>query len=189
MLVNLWVMESAVRNDALQIINRVIEILETKEEKDTMELKELSNNTIHNASVFQDECSVSIAVLIYALSKIIERNPEFNYSRVFKLLKEARYSLENDREDEFNIIIKKLFSEISKLDSKIRLYVQEVINQAQIKKGSKLCEHGLSCAKASQILGISQWELMNYIGKTNLAENVSDIDAKARLKFARSLFA
>ena len=183
-------MESIVRNDALRIISRVIEILETKEEKGTMELKELSNNTIHNASVFQDECSVSIAVLIYALSKIIERNPEFDYSRVFNLLKEARDNLENDKEDEFHITIKKLFSEISKLDNKIKLYVQEVINQAQIKKGSKLCEHGLSCAKASQILGISQWELMNYIGKTNLAENMPEIiDTRARLKFARRLFA
>ena len=64
-------MEGAVRNDALHIISKVIEILETKKQKHTMELKELSNNTIHNASVFQDECSVSIAVLIYALSKII----------------------------------------------------------------------------------------------------------------------
>ena len=183
-------MESAVRNDALQIINRVIEILETKEEKNTMELKGLSNNTIHNASVFQDECSVSVAVLIYALSKIIERNPEFDCSRVFNLLKEARDNLENDKEDEFHNTIKKLFSEISRLDNKIKLYVQEVINQAQIKKGSKLCEHGLSCAKASQILGISQWELMNYIGKTNLAENVPEIiNVRARLKFARSLFA
>ena len=182
-------MESIVRNDALRIISRVIEILEAKEEKDPMELKELSNNTIHNASVFQDKCSVSVAVLIYALSKIIERNPEFDYSRVFKLLKEARDKLENDKEDDFHVAIKKLFSEISKLDNKIKLYVQEVINQAQIKKGSKLCEHGLSCAKASQILGISQWELMNYIGKTALAENVPDIDARARLKFARSLFA
>lgn len=183
-------MESAVRNDALQIIRRAIEILEAKEEKDAMELKELSNNTIHNASVFQDECSVSIAVLIYALSKIIERNPGFDYSRASNFLKEAGDSLENGKEDEFNIVIKKLFSEISNLDNKIKLYVQEVINQAQIKKGSKLCEHGLSCAKASQILGISQWELMNYIGKTNLAENVNEIvDARARLKFARSLFA
>ena len=183
-------MESAVRNDALQIINGVIEILETKEEKDTMELKELSNNTIHNASVFQDECSVSVAVLIYALSKIIERNPEFDYRGVFELLKDARDDLENDKEDDFHATIKKLFSEISKLDGKIRLYAQEVINQAQIKKGSKLCEHGLSCAKASQILGISQWELMNYIGKTNLAENINEIvDTRTRLEFARSLFA
>ncbi len=183
-------MESAVRNDALRIINRVIKILETKEDGGAMELKELSNNTIHNASVFQDECSVSIAVLIYALSKIVERNPEFNYAGVLKLLKEARDNLETDREDSFHLTIGKLFSEISNLDNKIKLYVQEVINQAQIKKGSKLCEHGLSCAKASQILGISQWELMNYIGKTNLAENVQGVvDVRTRLKFARSLFA
>ncbi|MBI2523485.1 hypothetical protein HYW19_03775 [Candidatus Woesearchaeota archaeon] len=183
-------MESAVRNDALQIISRVIEILETKGEKDATELNELSNNTIHNASVFQDGCSVSIAVLIYALSKIIQRNPEFDYNGVLNLLKEARDNLENDKEDDFHATIKKLFSEISRLDSKIRIYVQKVINQAQIKKGSKLCEHGLSCAKASHILGISQWELMNYIGKTNLAENAPQIiGARARLKFARSLFA
>src|SRR3989338_7866278 len=126
MLVNLLGMESAVRNDALQIINRVIEILETKEDWDVMELKELSNNTIHNASVFQDECSVSVAVLIYALSKIIERNPEFDYRGVFELLKDARDDLENDKEDDFHAAIEKLFSEISKLDGKIRLYAQEV---------------------------------------------------------------
>ena len=44
-------------------------------------------------------------------------------------------------------------------------------------------------AKASEILGISQWELMNYIGKTQINDNIPDIiDARSRLRFARGLF-
>ena len=71
----------------------------------------------------------------------------------------------------------------------MKLYVQEVINQAQIKKGSKLCEHGLSCSKSAEILGISQWELMNYIGKTKLSEEEHDIvDLRTRIDYARGLF-
>jgi hypothetical protein len=182
-------MDKLVRNDALLILNKVINILQSKGDKDIVELKDLSNHTIHNASVFQDSCSVSLAVLIYALSKIIERHPKFSYNKVLDLLKNMEYCLENDYEGRFNTSIKKLFSEIAKLDNKIRFYVQEVINQSQIKKGSKLCEHGISCAKASEILGISQWDLMNYIGRTNLAEKDPKIvSVRSRLKFARSLF-
>ena len=183
-------MDEIVRKDALQILNQVIDILRVKEEKDVIELKDLSNHTIHNASVFQDETSVSIAVLVYALSKIIERKQnELNYTNILKFLETAREHLQNNEEYNFNLIIKKLFSEILRIDSKLKLYIQEVINQAQIKKGFQLYKHGLSCAKASEILGISQWELMNYIGKTKLNEDIPDIvDVRTRLKFARGLF-
>lgn len=183
-------MNEIIKKDALEIINGVIEILKVKEEKDVQEIKNLSNHTIHNASVFQDECSVSIAVVVYALSKIIARNPEeLNYSRIIKMLEKAKDYLANDNESGFHSSLKSLFSEISRIDSKLKLYVREVINEAQIKKGSKLCEHGLSCAQASQIMNISQWELMNYLGNTELHEQVPDIvNVKSRLKFTRSLF-
>ena len=184
-------MDERVRLDALGIIDRVIGILKSKDGKDTQELKDISNHTIHNASVFQDECSVSIAVLIYALSKVIDRYKEgsLEYKLLLELFESEKKNLQNGDEQSFNGTMKKLFSEISKIDSKINLYVQEVISQAQIKKGSKLCEHGLSCAKASEVLGISQWDLMHYLGKTNLTEeNINAIDLKSRLKFAKRLF-
>lgn len=183
-------MDEIVKKDALKIIERVIEILRVKEEKDVQELKDLSNHTIHNASVFQDECSVSIAVVIYALSKIIDRNPnELNYNKILNFLKKARKALINNEEHGLKLAIRKLFSEISKIDNKLSLYIHEVINDAQIKKGCKLCEHGLSTAKASQLMGVSQWELMNYLGKTKMHENVLGIiDVRTRLKFTRGLF-
>lgn len=183
-------MDEIVKRDALQILNRVIDILGVKEEKDVTELKDLSNHTIHNSSVFQDEISVSMAVLIYALSKIIERKQnDLDYRQILVFLKIAKKYLEDNEEAKFNVVMKKLFSEISSIDNKLKLYVQEVINQAQVRKGSKLYAHGLSYAKASAILGISQWELMNYIGKTKLNDSTLDIvDVRARLKFARGLF-
>ena len=183
-------MDEIVRKDALQILGRVIDILKVKEEKDATELKDLSNQTIHNASVFQDETSVSIVVLVYALSKIIERKQnELDYTYILKFLETARNHLQNNEEYNFSVIIKKLFSEISNIDDKLKLYIQEVINQAQIKKGSQLYKHGLSYAKAAEILGISQWELMGYIGKTKLNEDIPNIvDVRTRLKFARGLF-
>ena len=183
-------MNEIVRKDALEILNKVIDILSVKEEKDVIELKDLSDHTIHNSSVFQDEISVSMAVLIYSLSKIIERRETvLNYKYILKLLKTARNYLYDYEEKKFSNVIKNLFSEISNIDSKLKLYVQEVINQAQVKKGYKLYAHGLSYAKAAEILGISQWELMNYIGKTKISEEAYDIvDVRARLKYARGLF-
>ena len=182
-------MNELVRKDALQILERVIEILQVKEEKDTQELKELSNHTIHNASVFQDDCSVSIAVVVYALSKIIDRHhDEINYSKFIKILEKARKSVENNEDNNFSLSIKELFSEISRIDSKLKDYMQEVINEAQVKKGCKLCEHGLSTARASELIGVSQWELMKYLGNTSLNEHATGIDVKTRVKFARGLF-
>ena len=182
-------MNELARKDALSILGRVIGILQVKEEKDTQELKELSNHTIHNASVFQDDCSVSVAVVVYALSKVIERHQdELNYGKFIKILEKARASAANNEDYSFSLSIKELFSEISRVDSRLKAYVQEVINEARVKKGCKLCEHGLSTARASQIMGVSQWELMKYLGNTGLNEHSAGMDVKSRVKFARGLF-
>ena len=83
-------MNDRIRNDILAVLRRLAEILEVKEEKDTLEIKELSNRVIHDASIFQDDDSVSVAVLVYALSKIIERaGNDFDYSAVYSSLKKS----------------------------------------------------------------------------------------------------
>jgi len=183
-------MNEQIRRDAISIFKRVIEILKVKDEKDVLEIRNLSNHTIHDASVFQDETSVSIAILIYSLSKIIERKQsKLNYVKIIECFERAKNFLEINKYDEYNKIIKKLFDLISNIDDKLKLYIEEVFNQAQIKKGSKLYEHGISVARAAEVLGISQWELMSYIGKTKLTdESPNIVDLKTRINFARSLF-
>ncbi len=181
-------MTNIIFEDILQILIKAIKILEVKEKTDSAELRDLSNYTVHNASIFQDEDSISIAILVYSLSKVIERKGISNYVVLSGLLKDAKENLENGKIEKYREKIKELFAFISKIDNELKLYIGEVINQAQIKEGSKLYEHGLSSARASEILGISQWELMFYIGKTKLSEVKEEINIKERLDYARSLF-
>ena len=181
-------MYDIIKRDILAVLNDLVEILKVKEESDIVKIKELSNHVIHNASVFQDEDSVSVAILIYALSKVIERKQrDVDYEKLSSMLNSCILNLNDD--DTFRKSIKTIFNFIRIMDEKLKLYIHEVINQAQIKKGCKLCEHGISIARASEVLGISQWELMHYIGKTTLIDQFSEpVNVAKRLKIARSLF-
>ena len=181
-------MIETVRRDIISVLFELIEILRNKDKIDTMLVRKLSNHTIHNASVFQDEDSVSIAILIYSLSKIMERNG-LDYSKVSQIIKSCLEKIKANDEEGFRREVQNAFNFIRSIDNKIRLYIYEVINQAQIKKGCKMCEHGLSIARAAEIIGITQWELMHYFGKTTFIDKISEpVSAYARMRMARNLF-
>ena len=183
-------MHDIIKRDILAVLAELTEILKEKEDSDIAQIKELSNHVIHNASVFQDEDSISVAVLIYSLSKIIERKQrDMDYGKLSGMLNSCISNLRSNEDELFRKSIKNIFNFVRTIDEKLKLYIHEVINQAQIKKGCKLCEHGISIARASEILGISQWELMNYIGKTTLIDQFSEpVNVSKRLKIARGLF-
>ena len=183
-------MNDLIKKDIISVLTDLSDILRYRKETDISEIKSLSNHVIHNASVFQDEDSISVAILIYSLSKIIERKEkEIDFGKILSIIRSAISNLKNNNDDGFRKSIKYFFSFIRTIDKSLRLYINEVINQAQIKKGCKLCEHGISVARASEVLGISRWELMHYLGKTTLIDQFSEsVSASSRLKFARSLF-
>ena len=183
-------MHDIIKRDIIAVIIDLIEVLKAKEEIDILKIKKLSNHIIHNASIFQDEDSVSVAILIYSISKIIERQQKnFDYNKFLSMLNLCLSCLKRDDDETFRKSIKVIFNSIRAIDVKLKLYINEVINQAQIKKGCKLCEHGISVARASEVLGISQWELMHYLGKTTLIDKFSEpVHVSKRLKIARSLF-
>jgi hypothetical protein len=156
-------------------------------------LAEISNHSIHNASIYQDEDSLSTAVLLYALSKILNRCLQRQQGEGFKdvigrELAKAAKALEEDRQRDYESQISSMLKNLQDMDSRLKLYITEVINQAQIKKGSRIYEHGLSLANAASMLGVTQWELQSYIGHTTITEQEEGTDIKSRLAFARSLF-
>ena len=183
-------MHDIIKKDIMAVLSGLIEILKIKENGDIAQIKELSNHVIHNASIFQDEDSISVAILIYSLSKIIERKQkDLDYNKVLGMLNSCISDLKNNEDDLFRKSIKNIFNFIRTMDEKLKLYIHEVINQAQIKKGCKLCEHGISVARASEVLGISRWELMHYLGKTTVIDQFNGpVNISGRLKFARGLF-
>ncbi|MBW2971160.1 hypothetical protein KY320_03295 [Candidatus Woesearchaeota archaeon] len=178
-------MEPTIKEDLINILAKALEIIN---QGNFFELKELSNHTIHNASIFQDEYSVSIAVIMYALSKILERGKP-KLDTINSLMKDAVQVLSKDDWDSYKAITKEMFKFIADIDSRLKLFIDEVVRQAEIKKSSKIYYHGISLGQAASILGVSQWELMNYVGHTKMMdEGYERPDVVEKVKFTRSLF-
>ena len=188
-------MDDQVKNNILRVLDKAILAIRNNDAKS---LKDLSNETIHDATVFQDEYSITIAVLFYALSKVYERDVHYGQFKGWKVFcnecalgfETAREKLENDDVEGFDFALKSYLESMRKLDKKLISYVQDVLHKARITKASRLYEHGLSVGRTAELLGISRFELMDYIGKTYIAdmkENIT-IGVKDRLKFARGLF-
>ncbi len=180
-------MEKKIKNDILKVLERAKELIKKKR---FSELKELSDHTIHNSAVYQDSDSINTAVLIYSLYKLFNK-PHFSeqdYENVLKELNNAINALKEDNYSQYNHAYKNIYHLLS-LVREIKDNIKYVIQQAQIKKGSRVVYHGLSIAQAANIFGISQWDLMNYLGKTNIYDSFTpEIPVKKRLDFAKEIF-
>ena len=164
---------------------------------DVVKIKELSNHTLHTSSIQQDSDSVAVAVIIYALSKIIERRkytyykewPSF-YKNYLKGIEKAIQDLQKNDAENFREDIKKIRDEIGKLSGNFKKYIQDVFRKAEINKASRIYEHGISMEKTAKLLGITMWELAEYAGQTGVSDvNLTvTMPIKKRIKQAEEIF-
>lgn len=181
-------MNKTIQKDLFNVLREVIKVIEKKGVSAASDVSALSNHTIHNASIFQDEDSVSLAVLVYSISKILQRCSKPD-QMMLDYLRQASDCLRNNEFGKYSFFIKKCFNRISVTDEKFKVYIEQVVTQSKIKKGSKLYDHGLSLARASSMMGVSQWDLMSYLGKTKMLE-VEELtsDIKKKISFTKELF-
>lgn len=159
--------------------------------KDTIKLKELSNQTIHTASITQDPDNVTIAVIIYTLSKIIERGYyQKNNKEVFYAIDDLIKSIEKKEEYETNSNLQKLRDSIQKMSGGIKEYIQDVFRKASINKASKIYDHGISMENTAKLLGITMFELAIYAGQTGVSETffLEPSNVKEKIKIAMEMF-
>ncbi len=182
-------MNDQIKEDILSIIEQAVVILGEKEQIDASQLEELSNHTIHDASIYQDFDAVSVAILIYALYKVCKELGSKDYARISDELEDARNHLWRNKLAAYNKSIQRLFSRITNISKKTSMFITEVLDAAKIKKGAQLFKHGISAARAAEILGITQWELLGYLGTTQLPESVEiAVPTRKRLELAFALF-
>tara|TARA_Y100000310_G_C20382819_1_gene668955 strand:- start:60 stop:629 length:570 start_codon:yes stop_codon:yes gene_type:complete len=159
-------------------------------------LKKVAKSALDTASIFQEKNTISVAVIAYAIFKLTERKrirkteiPISLYTDIIKSLDNASINIYEGKIDEYGQNIKDLFKLIGRLDDQLPLYIEEIVNKAKIKKGFLLHEKGISLERAAHIMGISQWDLMNYVGKTQISEHISKkVDIRNRLNFTRTIF-
>ncbi len=159
------------------ILNILVKSKEALEKRDYIRIKNLSNNVIHHASIHQDPNVVSVAVIIYALSKLIERESykkEKNWLKFYKNycqnINDMIMALKNKDIEAFNYEVSSNRRLVEEVSGKLKVYINDVFRRAQINKASRIYEHGISMEKTAKILGISLWELLEYAGKTGIGD-------------------
>lgn len=179
------------------ILNVLKKVKEAIKSGDYVEIKNLSDNVIHSCSINQDPDCISVAVIIYSLSKLIEREsyktekqwPEF-FKEYLKSIDDAVIALEKDDIEAFRKEITQIRELIQNLSGSLGKSIDYVFRKAQINKASRIYEHGISMEKTAKILGISIWELAEYAGKTGIGDvNLGiTMPIKERIKQAEEAF-
>jgi len=163
-----------------------------------IKLKELSNQTVHTASITQDPDNIAVAVAVYSLSKIIERKEyqtlpgwEEFYQTIISAMNNSITAIEKDDDKKLTNSLLSIQKAVSKLSGKLKDYIQDVFRKAEINKASKIYEHGISMEKTASLLGITMFELASYAGQKPEISDIplsQSIDVKTRIKTAMEMF-
>ena len=176
----------------MQESDNILRILEeTKvalKEKDTLKLKQLSDQTNNTASRTQDADNIAVAVIVYSLGKILERG----YNGDGLIVKRIDDVIRSIRKDG-NLLkgnLKQLRAEIGKISPGMKKYIQDVFRKASINKASKIYGHGVSMENTAKLLGITVWELANYAGQTEISDapESKTLGVKERIKIVEGIF-
>lgn len=178
------------------ILRILQETLIAVKEIDTIKLKDLSNQTIHTTSMSQDPENIAIAVIVYSLSKILER-PHYKeqkgwdnfYNSLIMKIGNSIDALKKNDDKHLSKHLEDIRKRINGLSGSLKKYIQDVFYKARINKASKIYEHGISMEQTARLLGISMWELASYSGQKQ--EDIglgTTISTKQRIKLAMDIF-
>lgn len=183
--------------EAVHIVDVLTRARHSLEQEDTKQLRDLSDQTIHSASVYQHTDYILVAIIIYVLSKMVERKDKIKISNWQQFIKDINnllaLSISAIQRKKYSLFVRflvKTKNYIENSSQDLRPMIQELLRKASINKASKIYEHGISLTKTTRLLGISPWELSEYIGeKENTAINLNKtLDVKSRVDRAMEFF-
>jgi len=180
-------------------IFRILE--ETKKaikNNDTFKIKNLSDQTNNTASRTQDSDNIAIAVIVYSIGKIIEREhyrkfPEWEkiYQTILTKIDDIIKSIKENNEKEITKNIISLREELTGISGNLKPYIKDVFRKASINKASRIYEHGISMEKTANLLGITLFELATYAGQKETSFDSYEKEKKLlnkRIKTAMEIF-
>lgn len=178
------------------VIKVLQEAKQAAERGDIVALKRLSDQTIHATTIHQDTDNVLVAIVVYALGKLLERKHVFSHKDFDKYLqyylKTITFSQTCIKKDDCNAFrnrIKEMMN-VPGLSKEMKSVVKDVFHKARINKASKVYEHGISMEATAKLLGISLWELAEYAGQSRVSEYKENktVDVAIRVKRAMEIF-
>lgn len=178
------------KHELNHLLDVLAQIQQALERSDSFALHQLSDQIIHTASIHQHTDILTVAVVTYSLHRLVtrkERISQKDWNLFVKKcngeLRKASNALREEDLEEFarHLEHAKDLLEIT-IGKKMREYVQETLKKASINKAAKIYEHGISLSRTAHLLGLSQWDLMEYVGQRESKDSpyVATIDEKKR---------
>ncbi len=164
---------------------------------DSFALKKLSDQTIHTSAIYQDPDNIMVAVLVYVLGKLVERDKlrriegtQNFYVNLTKNFAEATKALEKNDLETFRSLFGKIRSSVNEMDEGFANYLREIFYKAEVSKAFRIYEHGISAERTAELLGVSLWDLASYIGQSSISEShfTEALSVKDRVNVTRSFF-
>lgn len=164
--------------------------------KNGRKLRSLADRTNHVAAIYQDPDNIIIAVLVYTLGKVLEREQyhkmagwNFFIKEISKKLDETISFLKKDDLGKFRNHLGEMRNVINKVDGNLKDYIGDVFYKAGINRAFKYYEHGLSSQRTAELLGVSLWDLSSFIGQNNVFElkSAESVPVEDRIKLVEEI--
>ncbi len=180
-------MNDEIKNNIISVLTSLRDML-SSDRMISAELKSLNDSIMENVSLFRDQDSISVSILVYSLYKIYSKNSSLEKKTLHKLVKSALDGINN--EATFRTKIRSVFDHLKKFDKNLDTNILQIIKHVQVKNGLKMYGLGISIGQASETIGVSKWEIMDYLGSYDIVDKDSNnrIDPKTRLHFTQGLF-
>ena len=159
-------MKGVIKKELSYILSQLITIFEVKSDDVDDRLKELSDKEVEMIALYKDLDLISLNVLVYSLYKTIKCIPPTDQALILKQLNLAKNGLKADNLTRYNRSIRKLFETVRGCNAKVKEHLDDVMHATRIKKGTTLLQKGLSIGQAAGLMGLSNWDLQQYAGKS-----------------------
>jgi len=163
-----------------QCENAVLVLIKTKTaliEKNAVMLRELSDRTIRSTCFFQNEGSVITAVIVYTLARLIERQKyteikewDLFVKKFCNIVDLTIDALQKDNLEAYSTEMGRTIKLLKSIAPNLKKYIEESIQKASVNKASEIYDKGISLSRTAELLGISQWEITEYIGTKETAD-------------------
>jgi len=160
------------------------------------ELREVTNQSTSNFAIYQAKIWLSLALISYTLSKIVEKpryeklaskGTKFSDSVSNGLQKAAalcKLGKVADCQAELDDVIQK----IQTMESRDARFLSNLIVKGRTKVAATMYAQGLSLDTVVELTGAERNEVLNYSGKTTMPDRMGrTLSASERMAYARKL--
>lgn len=169
------------------------EVLDAFSKKNQKKMRKTNDKILAELMLSFSREMFNLAVISYVLSKVLAK-PRFYgraYREGFERITQVLAHMEKSagRPEEYNIATDNLEETIREMESEDPRFVKTLVEKGKLKTAAILYAQGMSLSLAADLTGISRQDIMDYSGKTMMADRVEEAVRMAeRVKKAKKIF-